>query len=63
MFQLPALSPATSKIGTPRVKDEQDADLAAPARSGPEFGQVRDLGVGDGVDEWPPSAGPERLGV
>jgi hypothetical protein len=38
LFQFPALSPATSRIAErPWVEDEQDADLAAPAGTGPEF--------------------------
>src|SRR6266496_1681179 len=43
--------------GAPWVEDEQDADLAAPAGTGPEFLQVGDLRVGDGVDERPAQRG------
>jgi hypothetical protein len=47
----------------PRVEDEQDADLAPPAGTGPELLQFAIFEVVMVSTSGRPSAGPDRLSV
>jgi hypothetical protein len=51
LFQLRVITGNQQDRRPPRVEDKQDADLAPPAEAGPELLEIRNLRVGDGVDE------------